>query len=165
MTSSVLIRPMRLEDLEAVVTIERLSFTLPWSERAYRYELTENAAARLWVAEEAGQVVGMLVLWLILDEAHIATLAVHPAHRQRGIARRLLLQALRSAGQEGARQAFLEVRQSNLAAQRLYQQLGFEISGRRPRYYRDNNEDALLMTLKEDTIQALLGNSLQEKTP
>lgn len=165
MTSSVLIRPMRLEDLEAVVTIERLSFTLPWSERAYRYELTENAAARLWVAEEAGQVVGMLVLWLILDEAHIATLAVHPAHRQRGIARRLLLQALRSAWQEGARQAFLEVRQSNLAAQRLYQQLGFEISGRRPRYYRDNNEDALLMTLKEDTIQALLGNSLQEKTP
>lgn len=165
MTSSVLIRPMRLEDLEAVVTIERLSFTLPWSESAYRYELTENAAARLWVAEEAGQVIGMLVLWLILDEAHIATLAVHPAHRQRGIARRLLLQALRSAWQEGARQAFLEVRQSNLAAQRLYQQLGFEISGRRPRYYRDNNEDALLMTLKEDTIQALLGNSLQEKTP
>lgn len=165
MTPSVLIRPMRLEDLEAIVTIERLSFTLPWSEHAYRYELSENAAARLWVAEKEGQVVGMLVLWLILDEAHIATLAVHPAHRQRGIARRLLLQALRSAWQEGARQAFLEVRQSNLAAQRLYQQLGFEISGRRPRYYHDNNEDALLMTLKEDTMQALIGNSLQEKTP
>ncbi|MFN3743047.1 MAG: ribosomal protein S18-alanine N-acetyltransferase, partial [Anaerolineales bacterium] len=137
MSASIVIRPMRLGDLEAVITIERLSFTLPWSERAYRYELTENAAARLWVAEKEGKVIGMLVLWLVLDEAHIATLAVHPDHRQLGIARQLLLWALHSAWEDGARQAFLEVRESNLAAQHLYRQLGFEISGRRPRYYHD----------------------------
>lgn len=163
--STLEIRPMRLTDLEAVVTLDRLSFTLPWSERSFRYELTENPAARAWVAEKEEQVVGMLLLWLIVDEAHIATLAVHPEHRQQGIARRLLLQALRSAWEEGAREAFLEVRVSNLAAQHLYRQLGFEISGRRARYYRDNNEDALLMTLKEDTMQALLSHSPQENTP
>ncbi|MFO3796388.1 MAG: ribosomal protein S18-alanine N-acetyltransferase [Anaerolineales bacterium] len=165
MSTSIVIRPMLLEDLEAVIAIERLSFPLPWSERAYRYELSENAAARLWVAEKEGKVIGMLVLWLILDEAHIATLAVHPDHRQQGIARQLLLRALQAAWEDGARQAFLEVRKSNLAAQHLYQQLGFEINGLRPRYYRDNNEDALLMTLKEDTMQTLLGNSFQESIP
>lgn len=163
--STLEIRPMRLTDLEAVVTLDRLSFTLPWSERSFRYELTENPAARAWVAEKEGQVVGMLLLWLIVDEVHIATLAVHPEHRQQGIARRLLLQALRSAWEEGARQAFLEVRVSNLAAQHLYRQLGFEVSGRRARYYRDNNEDALLMTLKEDTMQALLSHFPQENIP
>ncbi len=163
--STLEIRPMRLTDLETVVTLDRLSFTLPWSERSFRYELTENPAARAWVAEKEGQVVGMLLLWLIVDEAHIATLAVHPEHRQQGIARRLLLQALRSAWEEGAREAFLEVRVSNLAAQHLYRQLGFEISGRRTRYYRDNNEDALLMTLKEDTMQALLSHFPQENLP
>ncbi len=163
--STLEIRPMRLTDLEAVVTLDRLSFTLPWSERSFRYELTENPAARAWVAEKEGQVVGMLLLWLIVDEVHIATLAVHPEHRQQGIARRLLLQVLRSAWEEGARQAFLEVRVSNLAAQHLYRQLGFEVSGRRARYYRDNNEDALLMTLKEDTMQALLSHFPQENIP
>ncbi len=163
--STLEIRPMRLTDLEAVVTLDRLSFTLPWSERSFRYELTENPAARAWVAEKEEQVVGMLLLWLIVDEVHIATLAVHPEHRQQGIARRLLLQALRSAWEEGARQAFLEVRVSNLAAQHLYRQLGFEVSGRRARYYRDNNEDALLMTLKEDTMQALLSHFPQENIP
>ncbi len=163
--STLEIRRMQLTDLEAVVALDRLSFSLPWSERTFRYELTENPAARAWVAEKDGAIVGMLLLWLIVDEAHIATLAVHPEHRQQGIARRLLLRALRAAWEEGARQAFLEVRVSNLAAQNLYRQLGFEVSGRRPRYYRDNNEDALLMTLKEDTMQALLSNSPQESLP
>ncbi|MEJ5241497.1 MAG: ribosomal protein S18-alanine N-acetyltransferase [Anaerolineales bacterium] len=163
--STLEIRRMQLTDLEAVVALDRLSFSLPWSERTFRYELTENPAARAWVAEKDGAIVGMLLLWLIVDEAHIATLAVHPEHRQQGIARRLLLRALRAAWEEGARRAFLEVRVSNLAAQNLYRQLGFEVSGRRPRYYRDNNEDALLMTLKEDTMQALLSNSPQESLP
>jgi ribosomal-protein-alanine N-acetyltransferase len=153
--STLTIRPMRREDLSAVVELERLSFTLPWSENAFRYEL-ENPASRAWVVEKDGQVVASLVLWLVLDEAHIATVAVHPDHRRQGIARALLLHALRAAWNEGARQAFLEVRLSNLAAQELYRQLGFEISGRRPRYYHDNHEDALLMTLKEDTMQEIL---------
>ncbi len=153
--SSLCIRRMTWQDLSAVVELERLSFTLPWSENAFRYEL-ENPVSRAWVVEKDGQVVASLVLWLVLDEAHIATIAVHPDHRRQGIGRILLLHALRMAWDEGARQAFLEVRLSNLAAQELYRQLGFEVSGRRRGYYHDNHEDALLMTLKEDTMQKLL---------
>lgn len=148
----ILIRPMRQEDLAQVRAIDRLSFSLPWPEQAYSYELLENPAARLWVAEAElpdGQrlIVGMIVVWLVLDEAHIATLAVHPEFRRRGIAKRLLVTALRSTVHEGARQAMLEVRASNHIAQNLYRQFGFVVVGRRPRYYLDNNEDAILMTL------------------
>jgi ribosomal-protein-alanine N-acetyltransferase len=89
----------------------------------------------------------MVVVWLIVDEAHIATLAVHPDYRGRRIARRLVKVALKEAILRGMNQATLEVRANNLAAQNLYRQLGFEIVGNRPRYYRDNNEDALIMTV------------------
>lgn len=150
--ADILIRPMRQEDLAQVRDIDRLSFSLPWPEQAYSYELLENPAARLWVAETMmpdGQrlIVGMVVVWLVLDEAHIATLAVHPEFRRRGIAKRLLVRALRSTIHEGAKQAMLEVRASNHIAQNLYRQFGFVVVGRRPRYYLDNNEDAVLMTL------------------
>ena len=149
-----ILRPMRLEDVEQVYAIDVASFSLPWSERSYRYELTENTQnARLWVAEAAGsqvkrQVVGMIVSWIILDEMHIATIATHPEYRRRGIARLLLVQALDDARTLGVHLALLEVRRSNLAAQKLYQSFGFEVVGVRPRYYLDNMEDALLMNLE-----------------
>ncbi len=141
------IRPMCLQDVDAVVEIDRLSFALPWSENAFRYEVQENPAARAWVAERNGRVVGMLVLWLVLDEAHVATLAVHPQCRRQGIGKQLLVTALEAAWREGARRAFLEVRLSNLVAQAMYAKLGFGIDGRRLHYYKDNGEDALLMSL------------------
>ncbi len=148
----VLIRPMCKEDLAQVRAIDHLSFSLPWPEQAFSYELFENPAARLWVAEvksDEGRelVVGMIVVWLVLDEAHIATLAVHPEYRRRGIAKQLLATALYHTMHEGARRAMLEVRAGNLIAQSLYRQFGFVVVGRRPRYYRDNDEDAILMTL------------------
>ncbi len=151
---ALVIRPMRPQDIEAVITIDRLSFTLPWSERAFHYEVSENPSARAWVAEWEGQVAGMLVLWLVLDEAHIATLAVHPDCRRRGIGERLLVTALEAARQEGGRRAFLEVRLSNLAAQAMYTKLGFVMDGRRLHYYKDNGEDALLMSLDMTSPQA-----------
>jgi ribosomal-protein-alanine N-acetyltransferase len=141
------IRPMRSQDVSTVAEIDRLSFTLPWSEGAFRYEVNENPTARAWVAEWDGRVVGMLILWLVLDEAHIATLATHPDYRRRGIGARLLATALDAARAEGARRAFLEVRVSNLAAQALYARFGFVVDGRRLCYYRDNGEDALLLSL------------------
>lgn len=152
MGGEVIIRSMTREDVSRVHEIDCLSFALPWSERSYLFEINENGAARLWVAEILGEdnrpsVVGMLVIWLILDEAHVGTIAVHPDFRNRGIARRLLAKGLLNALEGGARHSLLEVRRSNVAAQQLYRRFGYEVVGVRPRYYRDNGEDALLMNL------------------
>lgn len=149
----VAIRPMTGDDLEQVISIDRMSFTMPWPPSSYRFELYENPSSRLWVAEAhhadgKKEVVGMVVVWLIMDEAHIATFAVHPGFRNRGIGRKLLVQALRESRQMGATSATLEVRSSNLTAQRLYKDLGFEVVSTRSRYYVDNNEDALIMTVR-----------------
>jgi [ribosomal protein S18]-alanine N-acetyltransferase len=153
------IRRMQEVDLEQVQAIDRLSFSLPWPANAYRYELKENPNSMQWVAVVAsdfssgngysrrdGLLVGIIVVWLILDEAHIATLAVHPDYRGQGIARELLAEALIGAIQRGAQQATLEVRSGNVAAQRLYYSFNFTVVGNRPRYYKDNFEDALIMT-------------------
>lgn len=144
------IRPMTLGDIPEVAAIDRLSFSLPWSERSYRYELTENPAARLLVAEVSAspraRVIGYVGLWLLVDEAHISTLAVHPTERGRGIGEALLRAAMDVAVRMGAELATLEVRASNRSAQNLYRKHGFEVVGRRPGYYKDNQEDAVLMT-------------------
>jgi ribosomal-protein-alanine N-acetyltransferase len=142
------IRPMTLDDVAAVHAIDELSFSLPWPEKSFRYELTENPASMCRVAEwdDAG-IVGMIVLWLIVDEAHIATIAVHPDYRGRGIARTLLADGLERMRALGAKTATLEVRTGNRAAQALYESFGFEVVGRRPRYYKDTGEDAVIMTL------------------
>jgi len=146
------IRRMDLADVPGVFALDVLSFSLPWTERSFRYEVTENANARNWVAElpqdGSPRLVGMLVLWFFLDEAHIATLAVHPEFRRRGIARRLLQTALGAAYSEGAERSLLEVRSGNQAALKMYKEIGFEIVGRRNHYYHNNDEDALLMTLE-----------------
>jgi len=153
------IRPMRAEDLTSVLRIDRLSFATPWSERTYRYELSENPTSRLLVAEEMGpqahRVVGYLGYWLIVDEMHISTLAVDPEERRKGLGGHLLRTAMKGAADAGAEVATLEVRESNLAGIQLYRGHGYEIVGRRPRYYRDNGEDALLMTrrgLREENL-------------
>ena len=142
---------MRLDDIDQAILIDRLSFSLPWPASAFRHELVNNPSSQLWVAEldlADGNpcVVGAVVVWMILDEAHIATLAVHPDYRRQGISQQLLVTVLRQAIERGAAQATLEVRANNLAAQALYKKFKFEIVGRRPRYYQDNYEDALIMT-------------------
>jgi ribosomal-protein-alanine N-acetyltransferase len=147
--SNVTIRPMSMDDLNRVTEIDKLSFPLPWPESSYRFELTANRASILLVAEVAGRLVGYVGCWLLVDEVHISTLAVHPEFRQQGIARRLLNDLLHQAASGGAELATLEVRISNQAAIDLYESFGFQISGRRPRYYRDNQEDAHIMTLYE----------------
>ena len=144
---SMTIRRMTLDDLPVVVELDKLSFTLPWPERSFRFELTDNPASRCWVVELDGKVVGMLVAWMLVDEAHIATLATHPDYRRQGIARKLLTYALRYMSKEGAVTSFLEVRESNLAAREMYRKFGYDEVGRRNHYYKDNSEDAILMTL------------------
>lgn len=146
------LRPMTLADIDQVNAIEQISFPTPWPENAFYNELTQNQSTLCWVAEwvEAGQIpiiVADIVIWLILDEAHIGTLAVHPEFRGRSIAQRLLARALLEAAKSGASHALLEVRVSNQAAINLYRKFGFDVVGVRPGYYHDTREDALLMTL------------------
>jgi [ribosomal protein S18]-alanine N-acetyltransferase len=154
------LRRMQVEDVEAVYGIDVLCFALPWSERSYRYEVTENPSSRSWVAEAVDgrgrtQVVGMIVLWIILDESHVATIATHPDFRRRHIGRRLLARGLLDAAEWGATLAYLEVRRGNQNAQDLYVKFGFTVTGTRPKYYVDNQEDALLMTLNPLDMNAL----------
>lgn len=164
------VRRMQLVDVEKILEIDQLSFSMPWPASAYNYELRENLSSLLWLAEVElpdgnRQIAGMIVVWMILDEAHIATIAVHPDQRRKGIGQRLLATGLQEAIRKGARQATLEVRAGNLTAQKLYQRFRFEVAGQRLRYYRDNNEDALIMTVNhlDETYLEWLERHGQEK--
>jgi [ribosomal protein S18]-alanine N-acetyltransferase len=142
------IRPMTLADTPAVDELDQLCFSQPWPAGSFAREL-DNPCARCWVAEVDGKLAGALVIWLILDEGHIATIATHPDTRRRGIGRALLQTGMDAAYAEGARIYHLEVRAGNAAAIKMYETFGYEIVGRRPRYYQDNGEDALLMSKVE----------------
>lgn len=153
--ATVMLRPMTLADVPQVHRLDTLAFSLPWSERSFRFEINENPNSVTWVAEAAQdaaesaprEIIGMAVVWVILDEAHIATIATHPDTRGWGIGRMLLARSLLAAYARGARLAYLEVRRGNLTAQHMYQRFDFAVVGERRRYYQDNGEDALLMTL------------------
>jgi ribosomal-protein-alanine N-acetyltransferase len=137
---------MTLDDLPAVQQIERESFTTPWPPHAYRSELENNRLAYYLVARSDDRVVGFGGMWMMVDEAHITTFAVGRAWRRQGVGEHLLTALLDYAISRHASEATLEVRPSNHPARRLYEKYGFELVGVRPRYYTDDNEDALIMT-------------------
>lgn len=139
------IEPMRVEDVEDVLDIERASFATPWSRLAFLSELLENERAVYLVAREDGRVVGYVGMWRVLDEGHITNLAVHPTARRKGVGRKLLETLTSLAVARGLRRMTLEVRVSNYPAQHLYLAFGFLAAGIRPGYYQDNQEDALIM--------------------
>ena len=155
---SVVVEPMRLSDLPIVHAIERASFTSPWPPNAYQSELESNRLASYLVARIDGDLVAYGGMWLMVDEAHITTFAVHPGWRRQRIGEWLLLAFLDLASERHAREATLEVRLSNLPARRLYEKYGFRPVGLRPRYYSDDNEDALIMT-----TEALDGPAMTER--
>lgn len=138
-------RVMTLDDVGAIVEIERESFTAPWSAEAFRNELQNNMFAKYMVMELDGAIIGYGGLWLIIDEAHVTNIAVREKHRGQGLGRKLLTELMRTAHWLGARRMTLEVRVSNERAKSLYRSMGFEPSGVRPAYYSDNMEDALIM--------------------
>ena len=142
----VVVEPMTLDDVAAVHEIERLSFSTPWPAHAFEQELRGNRLARYIVARAGDRVVGFAGLWLMVDEGHVTTFGVHPDWRRQGIGRQLLINLAELSSAIGARRMTLEVRVSNEAAQALYRGFGFEIAGRRARYYTDDGEDALVMT-------------------
>jgi ribosomal-protein-alanine N-acetyltransferase len=148
-TAPVVVEPMELDDVAAVHAIERMSFRTPWPAYAFEQELRGNRLARYLVARSADGVVGFAGVWLMVDDAHVTTFGVHPDWRRRGIGRRLLLELAALSRRIGAKRMTLEVRASNGPAQALYRAFGFEIVGRRPHYYTDDGEDALVMTTPE----------------
>ena len=147
---------MALADLDSVLAIERASFPTPWSRGAFVYELEQNGVARCWVGRVGGELVGYLCLWEVASELHITNLAVHPAWRRQGIARTLLGAILEDARHRRLALAVLEVRPTNVEAQRLYERFGFRVIGRRKGYYPDTGEDALIM--EADLSAAPAGN-------
>ena len=148
------LRPMRLDDLDAVAIIEARSFPTPWPADGYRRELTVNERAHYFVLTRRvvneRPLVGFAGHWLIAGEAHVSIIAVDPDWRGRGLGQLLLLNLLHVAAEQGARMATLEVRCDNHVARALYHKYRFEVVGRRPGYYRDTGEDAILMTLLLD---------------
>lgn len=158
------VEPMQLADIPEVLRIEQASFPAPWSEAGYRHELLRNELAHYFVLRlysphfdeqksrwpfsvaSRGEIVGYTGYWLIVDEAHITTIAVAPAWRRRGLGEWLLVHLLFDAAGRGANTVTLEARVSNRAAQGLYEKYGFKQVGMRRRYYADG-EDAILMTL------------------
>jgi ribosomal-protein-alanine N-acetyltransferase len=137
---------MVLDDLPAIQAIERAAFSAPWPTNAYRTELETNKLAHYLVVRVGEEIAGFAGLWLMVDEAHVTTFAIAPAWRRNHLAERLLVALLDVALDRRATEATLEVRLSNLPARRLYEKFGFRPVGLRPRYYTDNNEDALIMT-------------------
>lgn len=145
-----LFRQMERADLETVKSIDKIAFPNPWPENAFQYELEKNTNARLWVGEfqdgEKLTIIALAVIWIILDEAHIGTFAIHPGYQKRGFGQQFLAFICKKLIYEKITKIFLEVRQSNNAAIHLYEKLGFTIDGERKHYYRDNNETAILMS-------------------
>jgi ribosomal-protein-alanine N-acetyltransferase len=141
---------MRVEDVPAVMAIERVAFPVPWRASAYEYEVAHNRLARYHILTltpdgAAEQLIGYTGYWMLADEAHISTIAVGPAWRGRGLGELLLVHLLLHTYEDAASLVTLEVRRSNAVAQALYLKYRFEFVGERRRYYADK-EDALLMT-------------------
>ncbi len=166
------VEPMRVEQLDQVRRIERACFPTPWPRNAYRREIQKNERARYLVVRTTGEpagearrqfsfsflgfgrsaardVVAYCGVWVMLDEAHITTIAVDPDYRRLGLGQLLLIQMARIALQARATRMTLEVRMSNEGAQKLYRKYGFSDGGVRPRYYSDDFEDALIMRSEE----------------
>jgi ribosomal-protein-alanine N-acetyltransferase len=141
-----LARKMELADLEQVCRLEERLFSPPWSRQAFISEVSENDYALPVVLLHDGQVIGYWVLYMVLEEAHLANIAVAPEYQGHGLGRWMLQQALTQADIHRCEMIYLEVRISNYRAIDLYKKAGFIELGVRRRYYEDK-EDALLMGL------------------
>ncbi len=181
--SPYVVERMSRKDVPVVAEMEKLIFTLPWSARAFEYELQYNAMAHFVVVRRRASVdpenrakhglgwgheapsrqpiLGYAGLWLIVDEGHICTIAVHPDWRRRHLGELLLVSLIERSCALNASVATLEVRASNLAAQELYRKYGFVVVGLRKGYYSDNHEDALIMTT-EPVCTAVYQSRFQE---
>ena len=147
--SEIIIRPMTAQDIPGVEAIERAGFSMPWPAQAFYSEL-DNTLARYLVLGENDRVAAYGGMWMILGSAEITSISTAPWARRKGYGERLMRALMALAYRElEIIEMTLEVRVSNLSAQALYQKMGFVVEGRRPKYYEDNKEDALIMWCRD----------------
>lgn len=145
------VRPFTAADLDAVIAIEKKSFSDPWNRAMFASELhnRDYNFGRAAVDEESGEVAGYCFFWIVPgDEVQISNIAVHPERRRQGIAQLLLDEAIREGRARQAVSVSLEVRESNAPARAFYAKMGFSEVGRRPKYYQKPKEDALILRVK-----------------
>lgn len=138
------VEPMRLEDLDEVLTIEKGSFPTPWSRNMFLEEM-ENRNSRLTVFKIERAIVGYVCFWVVLDEAHLLNVAVHPTKRRQGLGRLIMAEIEALCIKEGLKRVILEVARKNVAARSLYRKCGFHSIGFRKNYYGVTKDDALIM--------------------
>lgn len=132
-------------DIDDVVSIEKKSFTSPWSKEIFYREVVENSYAYYFIVTLDQKIVGYAGMWIVIDDAQITNIAVLPDYRGRRIGERLLYYIMQYAKSVGVQRLSLEVRVSNIIAQKLYRKYGFVPGGIRKNYYTDNQEDAIVM--------------------
>ena len=139
---------IKRKDLPEILAIEKESFVSPWSEGMFRDEInlkhSQCLVARICQGEKS-MIGGYIIFWIVADEAHLHNLAVKKELRRQGLAHRFMEVMKEISSQVGLKAQTLEVRESNEAAIKLYRKCGFVVKGRRPLYYSDTNEDALIM--------------------
>jgi ribosomal-protein-alanine N-acetyltransferase len=136
---------MTQNDLGAVLRIEGLSFSTSWPSNAFSNEIRDNKLAHYFIGRLGGQIVAYGGIWVILEDSHITTIAVHPQYRGLKLGEEMLIKLLDEAIAQGASWITLEVRESNDVAQKLYRKYGFTTVSTRRGYYSDNGENALVM--------------------
>jgi ribosomal-protein-alanine N-acetyltransferase len=159
------LEPMRGVDLSEVLAIEQASFKYPWKGASFQAEM-EKPYAGLTVARVktlARPLAGYVCFWLVADELQVTNIAVHANYRRRGLGKHLLIHALQLGYYTGARSALLEVGLFNTPARALYEKLGFVVLHRRPGYYSESHEDALVMGLSLDQweLQGMKHNTVE----
>jgi len=142
------VRTMVEEDIDTLVMIEEACFATPWTRQSFLHELHENPYANYFIMELDGIVIGYCGLWLVIDEAHITNIAIVPEYRGHKYGDLLFSAVVEKAKEAGAIQLSLEVRVSNVIAQKMYRKYGLIPGGIRKNYYTDNQEDALVMWVK-----------------
>jgi ribosomal-protein-alanine N-acetyltransferase len=139
------IAPMVADDIPTVLQIEALSFQSAWPANAFMNELRDNKLAHYFVGRLDGKIVAYGGIWVILEDSHVTTIAVHPDVRGQRLGEEVLVHLLDEAIQRDASWITLEVRETNDVAQKLYRKYGFTVVSTRRGYYSDNNESALVM--------------------
>jgi [ribosomal protein S18]-alanine N-acetyltransferase len=145
-----IISDMDIPNIEEVVNIEKLSFKIPWTREAYMMEIEKNKCAKYRVLLKEGHVIAYGGMWIVVDEAHITNIAVHPDFRGKGYGNAIVEDLINLAGEFNISSMTLEVRVSNIPAIKLYSKYGFMEAALRKGYYADTNEDAIIMWRHEN---------------
>ena len=143
--AEVIIRPMKIDDVEQVFKVEEATFSTPWPKDIFYKEIGENEHAYYFVMLLDEEIIGYAGVWVVLDDAQITNIAVLPEYRGKKLGEKLFRYMMQKLIMMDVIRLSLEVRESNIAAQKMYRKFGFVPGGIRKNYYVDNQEDAIVM--------------------